>query len=299
MLTIQPTGQTLGATITGIDLKQALSKADFAALLRALADHGVLRFPNQLLNPRELKLFSERFGKPQILGQSKFFDAEFPEVTILSNIIENGKPLGVADAGQTWHTDMAYSRTIGFVNVLVAYAVPMRDGQPLGATAFTNTQAAYQDLPDDIKKRLDGAYATHDVVKYREYLEREKNKPRSPLTPEQRAKLPPVSHPLFLTHPLSGKKVIYVTPTFTVKIDGLPADESDAWLKLLIDHVLKPKYRYVNHWAVGDLLMWDHIGTWHNAVADYGPNEHRLIKRCQVMADRVFDPAFVRQALAA
>ena len=108
MLAIQPTGQTLGATINGIDLKQPLSKADFAALLRALAAHGVLRFPNQLLNPRELKLFSERFGKPQILGQSKFFDAEFPEVTVLSNIIENGKPVGVADAGQTWHTDMAY-----------------------------------------------------------------------------------------------------------------------------------------------------------------------------------------------
>jgi taurine dioxygenase len=90
-----------------------------------------------------------------------------------------------------------------------------------------------------------------------------------------------------------------VNPGFTEKIDGMPADDSSKMIEFLLAHVLKPEYRYVYRWSVGDLLLWDHIGTWHNAVADYRPHEYRLMKRCQVMADRIFDPQFVRTALAA
>ena len=298
MIKIQPTGQILGATITGLDLKRPLSNADFAALLRALGEHGVLRFPDQLLSATELKAFSARFGELQVLPMQPG-EPGVPEVSILSNVIENGKPIGVPDAGQSWHTDMTYNRVVGFVNVLVAYAVPMRDGMPLGATEFTNTQAAYDDLPNDVKLRLADATATHDFCKYWDMMRREKGNSRPPLTHEQRRMKPPVHHPVFLEHPISGRKVIYVNPGFTEKIDGMPPDESGKMLEFLLEHVLKPKYRYVYRWSVGDLLLWDHIGTWHNAVADYRPDEDRHMKRCQVMADRIFDPQFVRTALAA
>ena len=87
--------------------------------------------------------------------------------------------------------------------------------------------------------------------------------------------------------------MIYVNPGFTVKINELGADESAETLECLFAHVLKPKYRYTHHWTVGDVLAWDHIGTWHCAVADYAPEEHRLMKRCQVLADKVFEPGFV------
>jgi DNA mismatch repair protein MutS len=87
---------------------------------------------------------------------------------------------------------------------------------------------------------------------------------------------------------VSGKQSIYVNPSFTTNIEGVSKENSDAFLKLLFEHVLKPAYRYTHQWTVGDLLIWDHLSTWHNAVADYGPDEPRLIKRCQIMADRIF-----------
>jgi taurine dioxygenase len=300
MIKVVPTGEVLGATVTGAELKQGLSKTEFAAVLRALGNHGVLRFPDQLISATELKRLSDQFGEVQMLGTSKFNEPGLPAVSILSNIVENGKPIGVPDAGQAWHTDMTYNSggERGFVNILVAYAVPMRDGKPLGATEFTNTQAAYEGLPEDIKQRFADATAVHDYCKYWDMMRREKGSKRPALTPEERAAKPPVRHPVFLTHPITGRKVIYVNPGYVHAIDGLPADESARMLDYLFQHVLKPEYRYVHRWAVRDVLIWDHIGTWHNAVGDYGPNEPRLMKRCQVMANRIFDPKFVSEALA-
>ena len=102
-----------------------------------------------------------------------------------------------------------------------------------------------------------------------------------------------MSHPIFLTHPLTGRKVLYANPGYSVRINELPEKESAEVLGFLFEHQLQPKYRYTFHWQPGDVLMWEDIGTIHNAVADYGPDEHRLIKRCQVMATR-FCPEEVR-----
>ena len=93
--------------------------------------------------------------------------------------------------------------------------------------------------------------------------------------------------------------MIYVNPGFTVSIDGLEAGASREMLDDLFAHVLKLEYRYAHHWTVGDVLVWDHLRTWHCAVADYSPQEHRLMKRCQVLADKVFDPAFLEATLTA
>jgi taurine dioxygenase len=299
MLTIEPGDATLGARVTGVDLKQPLSDADFAAVLRALGAHGVLCFPNQPIDAAALRRFSARFGELQVISSAKDrTEPGMPEVSILSNVVENGRPIGIPDAGQDWHTDMTYNRVVGFVNVLVALKVPVRDGRVLGATEFVNTQAAYEDLPDTIKKRLADATAMHDWNNFHELM-RSKGSTRPALTEAQRRERPPVSHPLFLTHPITGRKVIYANPGFTVKIDELAPAESREMLDFLFSHILKPRYRYVHRWSVGDVLVWDHIGTWHYAVPDYAPHEHRLMKRCQVLADRIFDPAFVRSALGA
>jgi len=299
MLTIEPTGRILGATVRGVDLKQELSRGDFGAILRALGEHGVLCFPGQALEAAELKQFSGRFGDLQVLRNIPHHEPGMPEVTILSNVKMDGKLIGAPDAGQSWHTDMSYGKTIGFVNVLSAFKVPVRDGRALGGTEFTNTQAAAADLPPALAKRLEGLTATHDIEAFWEYMRREKGSQRPPMTDEQRRQRPPVHHPVLLTHPITGRKVIYVNPGFTIRIDGMPEAESTALLQSLLDHVLQPRYRYVHEWTVGDLLLWDHIGTWHFARPDYGPDEYRLMKRCQVMATKIFDRDFVRDALAA
>ncbi|MBX6373099.1 MAG: TauD/TfdA family dioxygenase [Acetobacteraceae bacterium] len=299
MLNIQPTGEILGATITGVDLSRPLSEGEFAAILCALGEHAVLRFPNQPIDAAALRDFSRRFGELQKASSLGASEPGIPEVSILSNIVENGRRIGIPDAGQDWHTDMTYNRVPGFVNVLVAHKVPVRDGKVLGATEFRDTRAAWDDLPAEVKARLESATATHDLNKYWEHMRRNKGSPRPPLTEEQRRARPPVQHPVALTHPISGRKVLYVNPGFTDFIDGWPRAESDAMLARLFEHVLQEKYRYVFRWTVGDVLLWDHLSTWHYAVPDYGPDEHRLMKRCQVMADRVFDAEWLRAALAA
>jgi taurine dioxygenase len=222
-----------------------------------------------------------------------------PEVGILSNILENGEPIGITDAGQDWHTDMSYNETIGFLNVLYAVQVPRRDGQVLGATAFVNTQAAYEDLAPEVKARLRDATATHDFNKFWENMRVRPGSLRAPLSEEQRRRRPPSVHPVFLTHPITGRTVLYCNPGYAIRINELDPAESDRVLAMLFAHQLQPTYQYVHRWTEGDVLVWDHIGTLHNAVADYRPDEHRLMKRCQVMADRIFEPAFVREALSA
>ena len=294
---IVPTGETLGATITGIDLAAPLDGAGFGTILRALGEHGVLCFPKQVLTPPQLKAFSEHFGGLQVSLTGGYTDPETPEVMILSNIVEDGKPIGLADAGQDWHTDMSYNDLIGFSNVLYGIKIPHRDGKPLGNTVFADMRAAYEGLPERLKTRLAGMTATHDFNKFWEEMRARPGSTRAALTAEQRAKRPPATHPVFMTHPISGRTVLYCNPGYVIGINELEAAESDAVLTELFAHQLQERYLYAHRWSEGDVLMWDHIGTLHNAIPDYGPGEHRLIKRCQVMADRVFDPAFVRAGL--
>src|SRR5215470_14841783 len=298
MLTIEPTGEILGATVRGVDLAVPLDDDRFTTVLRALGRHGVLRFPDQHIDATELRDFSRRFGGIQSM-LSGYHEPGMPEVGILSNVVENGRPIGLADAGQDWHTDMSYNPTIGFLNVLYAVKVPRRDGRVLGATAFVNTHAAYEGLPTELKERLAGMTATHDFNKFWENMRRRPGSRRGPMTKEQRRARPPSVHPVFLTHPITGRTVLYCNPGYAIRINELSEAESDRMLERLFEHQLQPRYQYVHRWTEGDVLVWDHIGTLHNAIADYGPDEHRLMKRCQVMADKIFDPAFLRTALAA
>ncbi len=299
MASIRPTGQTLGATVTGVDLSQPLTDRDFAAIIAALGRHGVLRFPDQQLDPHTLRDFSQRFGGLQSSVTGKLGVPGMPEVGILSNVIENGQPMGLADAGQDWHTDMTYNKTVGFANVLYAVKVPRRNGKVLGDTQFANMHAAYEDLDAALKDRLRDATATHDFNKFWEAMRQRPGSIRPALTQEQLAKRPPSVHPVFLTHPVTGRQVLYCNPGYAIRINELDEAESERVLKVLFEHQLQSKYIYTHSWTERDVLMWDHIGTLHNAVPDYGPDEPRLMMRCQVMADRIFDPAFVRASLGA
>lgn len=296
MLTIEPTGYVLGATIHGVDLAQALDETTFARILLALGRHGVLRFPDQLLTLDALRRFSLRFGDIQgpSTGAPDVSKATYADVGILSNVKENGAYIGLPDAGQDWHTDMSYRDVMGFVNVLYGLRIPHRDGKPLGGTEFADMHAAYDALPDGLKVRLANATVTHDFEKFWEHMRRDKASTRPPMTAEQRRRRPPVVHPLFLTHPITGRKVLYCNPGYAVRINELSESESAGMLAYLFDHQLQPRFRYTHHWTENDVLVWDHLGTIHRAIADYRDDEIRLMRRCQVMATRVFDPEFLR-----
>lgn len=287
---------TLGATVEGVDLSAGLAPRDFPVLLSALAEHGVLRIPGQRIQPEHLKAFAARFGTLEINVANNYQEPGHPEVMVLSNIKRDGQPIGLSDAGQDWHTDMSYSAEIAFANVLYGITIPRRNGVALGSTEFANMYAAYDDLPPDVRERLKNATATHDFNKFWEEMRRRPGSTRAPLTAEQRAKKPPVSHPVFLRHPVSGRVALYANPGYAIQIDGWDKAESDAMLAYLFQHQLQDKYRYRHSWTENDVLIWDDLCTIHNAWPDYTPEEHRLIKRCQVMADKVFDPAFLATA---
>jgi taurine dioxygenase len=284
-------GFSLGARVEGLDLAQPLAADTFAQLEQALGRYGVLSYPKQTLTALQLKTFAERFGRLEINVANAYQEPGIPEVMILSNKVENGKPVGLSDAGQDWHTDMSYSHMIAFTNVLYGIEIPHRDGEPLGNTEFCNMHAAYADLPTDLKTTLEGMTITHDFAKFWDKMRLTKGSTRAPLTEAQRRAKPPVSQPVFLTHPITGKKVLYANPGYSMRINELPEPESARILDFLFAHQLQTKYQYRHRWSVGDVLMWDNMGTLHNAVADYLPHEHRFIKRCQVMADRYFPAA--------
>jgi taurine dioxygenase len=285
-MNIIPSGKALGARIEGIDLAQPLAGGAFKDILRALGAHGVLCFPGQRLTTEEFARFGKTFGELEVNVANEFHEPGFPEVMVLSNMTKNGKPLGLADAGQGWHTDLSYSREIALANVLYAIKVPARNGRPLGDTQFRNMHAAYDDLPDDLKTRLAGRTATHDFAKFWDMMRARPGSTRAPLTPEQRAKKPPVSQPIFRTHPITGRSVLYCNEGYAVRIDGMAEAESAELLAYLFAHQAQPKYFYAHRWAEGDVLMWDNIATVHNAVPDYRADEARYMRRVQVMATK-------------
>ena len=277
-------GKAMGARIEGVDLAQPVSDEAFKLILRALGEHGVLCFPGQQLEAAQFVRFGRMFGELEINVANQFHEPGFPEVMVLSNMVAEGKPVGLGDAGQGWHTDMSYSREIALANVLHAVKVPMRDGVPLGETQFRNMHAAYADLPADIKTRLKGRTATHDFAKFWDMMRARPGSQRAALTAEQRAKKPPVSQPIFRRHPITGRFVLYANVGYTMFIDGMDAQESGEILDFLFRHQERAEYLHAHHWEVGDVLMWDNIGTVHNAVGDYTADEPRYMRRVQVMA---------------
>jgi len=282
---ITPSGETLGARIEDIDLNIPLSDADFRVLLRALGAHGVLCFPGQDFGPAAQVAFGSRFGDLEVhVVSSLYHEPGHPEVMILSNMKQDGRPVGLHDAGQEWHTDLSYAQIPALANILHACRVPMRHGKPLGETQFRNMHAAYAALPENLKTSLAGRTATRDFDKYWEASLTRPGTQRKPLTEEQRCKNPPVSHPIFRIHPITGRPVLYADPGYTVCIDGMDRVESDLLLEFLFRHQTRAEFFYAHHWAVGDVLMWDNIGTVHNAVADYTMDEPRYMRRVQVMA---------------
>jgi taurine dioxygenase len=285
-MNIRPSGKALGATIEDIDLARPLADEDFRQILRALGQHGVLCFPNQKLETEAFARFGRLFGDLEINVANQFHEPGFPEVMILSNMTKEGKPVGLGDAGQGWHTDMSYSKDIALANVLYAIKVPRRDGRPLGDTQFRNMHAAYEDLPEDIKRRLAGRTATHDFAKFWDMMRARPGSQRAPLTAEQRAKRPPVSQPIFRTHPITGRTILYCNPGYAVRIDGMDEAESHELLEFLFRHQEREKYFYAHQWSEGDVLMWDNVGTVHNAVPDYRADEPRYMRRVQVMATK-------------
>jgi taurine dioxygenase len=290
-ITAHPTGAALGAEIRGVDLSQPLDSATVARLNALWLEHEVIYFHNQTLSPAQHIGFSEHFGDVEVHVRTDCCRVDYPKIFVVSNIIENGKPIGAGDAGTRWHFDGCCTEKPSRGSLLYAKIVPMQNGVTLGDTMFSSMTKAYQALPDEMKQRLQGMKAVNSYVKG--YYRPIRATKRPELTPEQMKKVPELEVPIVRRHPVTGKSCLYVNDTFTARIAGVSEAESNALLDYLFKHVSRPEFIYRHNWRVGDLLAWDNCSTQHCAIADYPPR-HRLMERTTIMG-----AASVRDAMAA
>ena len=281
-LEVRPLSPALGAAIHGIDLRRDLNAATVQALLDAWHQHLVLVFPGQELAEEDQIRIAEHFG--EIQGRSRP-DAtrreagrtKHPGVMLVSNIRENGEPIGsLPDGEMQFHSDMCYTENPVKGTFLYALEVPGEGGD----TLFLNMYAAYEALSDAMKARLQGLRALNS---YSHGYSGATSRSANLRLPEDRN----YAHPVVRTHPATGKKALYVNRLMTMEIEGLPAAESDALLAALFDHIEQPQFIYGHKWRVGDLLLWDNRCTLH-ARTDFSDTERRLLRRVVIKGDKPF-----------
>jgi taurine dioxygenase len=199
---------------------------------------------------------------------------------VVSNVVENGRNIGLADAGQYWHSDLSYIANPSRCSLLYALEVPVKDGRVLGETLFASAAYAYESLPDSMKARLEGLRATHSYGD--RYKKQQAAGTRGALTEDQLKKVPEVSQPVVRAHPITGRKVLFVNEGFTIELDGMPRSEGDALLKELCGHITRPETLYRHQWRKGDVLMWDNCLVQHRAIRDYELPLRRRMHRTTV-----------------
>ena len=270
----------LGAEISGVDLAAPESDNVFPLIHEAFLDHAVLVLRGQDLSPQRLVAVAKRFGPLEAHVLSQFNMKEAPEILMISNVKKDGKPIGAIHAGQYWHSDLSYTRTPTLASLLHSKSVPSYGGD----TMFASMTRAYDALSHAMKGFLGTLTAVHDYTNaYDNYFAHLSDRP--PLTEAEKARVPPVVHPVVRTHPETGKKALYVNPGFTRRICELSPAESRALLDHLFAHCQQPHFIYRHRWARGDLLIWDNRCTCHHAVADYDMSEARHMIRASVQGD--------------
>jgi len=268
---IVPTGAALGAEIRGVDLAQPLGDNVFALIERAYDEHGVIFFRDQRITPPQQVAFTRRFGEIEfnVFGE-RWSVPGSPEIVVVSNVTEDGKPIGVRRAGENWHSDMCYTTRPPRGTMLYALETPDLFGLPLGDTEFASAAAAWDALPEPARRQIDGRHAVFDFAG---------RKRAFPPTQAEIERFPPVHHPIVRRHPHTGRKCLYAMRDDCVGIEGMEPDEAEALIAALADHIVKPAFIYRHQWRAGDLLMWDNCTVQHRAIQDYDLPRRRLMHR--------------------
>ena len=281
-ITIRPFDGPLGAEVIGLDLSRPLAQADFARIHRAHLDYHVLVFRDQRITPEQQVVFSKRFGPLQRHVLHQFALSGHPEVLIVSNIVENGKPIGLGDAGHFWHSDLSYKEKPSLGSMLHAQELPATGGD----TLFANQHLAWDTLPAHLRQAVEGRTAEHTYLA--KYAELQKRSPWRPnLTAEQIAEVKPVVQPMVRTHPETGRKALFVSEHFTTRIIGMPEDESRALLDAIFAHSVQPAFVYRHAWREHDMVFWDNRSVMHLA-AGTPDDQRRKLYRTTIEGDTPF-----------
>lgn len=274
-----PLSGILGTEITGLDAKLAQDDSVIADLRRAFDETSLLVFRDQELTPAQQVAFSRRFGDLEIYPMTQFTLPEQPEVLIVSTVLEDGKPIGIVDAGQYWHSDSSWRPVPSLGSLFYARELPAEGGD----TLFVNMHAAYEALPEKIRERLIGLNADHDYARRNAALSaRDGGRPK--LTASQKSSNPPVAHPVVRVHPGTGRPALFINQGFTARILGIPEAESDELLEFLFAHILEPRFMYRHQWRHNDMVFWDNRGMIHRATP-LPPGTRRTMYRTTIKGE--------------
>ena len=281
-LDVRPSAGPIGGEILGIDLSKPLSDESIAEIEAVLYHHGVIAFRDQSLTPEGFVAVSRRFGTPQVNVRSEILSPKLPEIILITNLTADGKPVGSHDYGRYWHSDLCYLDRPSKLTLLYAAEGPAADGPGNDETHFASAADAYDALPDAVKEHLDGLKAANS---YR-YMWNKKAKAfgvRPVLSEEDLNKFPPDAiHPVVRTHPVTGRKCLYVCEGYTRQILGVPEAESATLLQELLAHVVKPEFVHQHQWRLGDVLIWDNCAVQHRATFDETAPPRRYMQRCTI-----------------
>lgn len=276
-----PTGSALGAEVRGIDLARDLSDTDFVQVRSAWLDHGIIFFREQSLSDADLVRFSRRFGDLERSPAGEWAEAggssapEFPEIWVISNVVENGRLIGSLGAGEAeWHTDMSYVDRPPIASVLYALEIPKSGGD----TYFADMNLALADLPPDLRARIEGREANHDSSYTSAGELRAGAEPVVDV-----ASAPGARHPIVLPHPDTGRHALYLGRRTNGYVSGLPVAESEALLDALWAECTRPSLVYRHRWRAGDVLMWDNRRVIHRRDP-FDPTARRIMHRTQINA---------------
>lgn len=282
---VVPSGAALGAEIRGVDLSEPMDEATAAAVEAAFNEHSVLCFREQDLTPEQLIDYAGRYGDVQRLFLSHYAMPEHPEILYVSNIQENGKDIGYADAGSVWHTDMSFEPHPPRATVLHAREVPVtEDGTVLGDTLFASAVKAYDSLDAATKKRLKGLRVVHDVAG-----RRRKSGSGTKEDQEQHEAKPLMVHPAVRRHPYTDRKAIYVSNLECVAIEGMNEDDALSLIDELAMTVIRDEFIYRHRWGLGDVIIWDNCAVQHLALHDYQLPLRRMMWRITVGHTDVYE----------
>ena len=298
MLQTKSLSPGFGTEASGVDVSQPLPDAAFAEIEQAFFRSQVLVLRGQALQAQEYVAFARRFGPPDPHVIDQFHHPADPNILILSNRVENGKPAGLADAGTYFHTDYSYLQVPARATMLYSIEVPKSGGN----TLFANQYAAYDGLPEAMRRRIEPLVAVHHYGN-RKVGDEMSRVAASPLTDEQKAKMPLITHPIVRPHPVTGRKALYAVSGSSYGIVGMPENEAVALLDELAAHATQPKYVYSLKYAVGDVVIWDNASLLHSATLT-DPSDPRTLWRITVKepstkldALEVLAPTFVTGAM--
>ncbi len=279
---VRPLTGKVGAEIVGLDLSKTLNDADFAHVHKAHLDYHLIVFRDQHITPQQQIDFSRRFGVLQIHVLKQFLLANHPEILIVSNIVENGQPVGLGDAGKYWHSDLSYKELPSLGSMLYAQELPSEGGD----TLFADMHLAWETLPQHLREAVEGRSAVHSyTARYAEGHNAASWRPT--LTPEQLAQVVEVTHPIVRNHPENGRKALFVSEGFTTRIVGLPEDESRQILSEIHAHSVRPEHIYRHQWQPNDMVFWDNRSLIHLA-AGCPTHLRRKLYRTTIQGDAPF-----------